>query len=107
MKKIIVALLFLFAAVDGFSQVGIGIGSGGMGMGVRIPIHSKRQKAQNMENKVQQMRSDLNLDSAQVVQVRGLLVERERRQSKGQPMAREEFNKRMDEILSPEQKEKF
>jgi hypothetical protein len=107
MKKMVVAVLLLFFGIDGFSQVSIGVGSGGFGMGMRVPINGKKQRAQNLENKVQQIKSDLNLDSAQTVQVRSLLVERDRKKSKREPMPREEFNKRMDEILTVEQKEKF
>ena len=100
--------MLLFFVTDGFPQVSIGIGGGGFGMGARIPIHSRnKQKAEKIENQVQRMKSDLNLDSAQLVQVRSLLVERDRRKSKREPMPRSEFNKRMDEILTPEQKAKF
>jgi hypothetical protein len=107
MKKSIILTVLVFIAISGYSQIGIGIGSGGMGVGMSFPIRTKKQKAQNLENKVQQMRSDLNLDSAQIVQVRSLLVERERRNSKDSPMPREEFNKRMAEILTLVQKERF
>jgi hypothetical protein len=107
MKKLIVLIVILIAAADAYSQVGVGIGTGGMGVGINIPLNRKKQRMQNMESKVQQMRRDLSLDSAQTVKVRGLLVERERRKNKGEPMPREEFNRRMDEILTTEQKEKF
>src|SRR5690242_14452890 len=92
MKRSFILILLVFIAASSYSQIGIGIGSGGMGVGMRFPIHSKKQQAQNIENKVQHMRTDLNLDSSQVIKVRGLLVERDRRQSKGQSMSREEFN---------------
>jgi hypothetical protein len=107
MKKMVLLLFISLFAADASSQVGIGIGTPGVGVGVRIPLNRKKQRMQNIENKVQQMRTDLNLDSAQVVKVRGLLVEHERKKSKGTPMSREEFNGRMDEILIAEQKERF
>jgi hypothetical protein len=107
MKKIILLMMVLFAASDVFSQIGVGIGTGGMGVGVHIPLNKKKQRMQNIETKVQQMRRDLELDSVQVLKVRSLLIERERRKSKGEPMLRDEFNRRIDEMLTDEQKVKF
>jgi hypothetical protein len=107
MKKAFVAVLLLFIARDGFSQVGIGMGGGGFGMGMRIPLGHKQQQTEDMDSQVQRMKKDLNLDSTQVLELRSLLVEHDRRSSNKETMSKEEFNSRMDAILTPQQKERF
>jgi hypothetical protein len=107
MKNTFITIVVLLVSVNAFSQVGIGIGSGGAGIGLHFPINKKKQRMENVEQKVQQIKEDLHLDSSQVLKVRSLMVERERKKHKREPMRREEFNRRMNEILTDEQKIKF
>lgn len=110
MKKIIILMALFLITADGFSQIGIGIGSGGFGMGMNIPInHKNAKRTDRIENQVQQLKHDLNLNEDQVVQVRNLFIERDRkRQRKGnEAMTGPEFDKRMQEILTAEQYTKY
>jgi hypothetical protein len=107
MNKILAFILVMLFSLNAFCQVGIGIGTGGVGIGMHIPINKKKQRMENIESKVQQMKSDLDLDSSQVLKVRNLLVERDRKRHKGNLMTREEFNRRMDEILTDDQRARF
>jgi hypothetical protein len=107
MKKVFAFVVVMLFSVNAFCQIGIGIGTGGVGIGMHIPINKKKQRMENIESKVQQMKSDLELDSSQVIKVRNLLVERDRKRHKGTPMTREEFNRRMDEILTDDQRARF
>ena len=65
---------------DAFSQVGVGVSSGGYGMGTSIGIraHGGGHQGKNPEKQVQQLKKDLDLTDDQVVQVRNLMMERER-----------------------------
>ena len=110
MKKIIVASVFLFLAYHGFPQgaVGVGVGTGGVGMGMRIPLNHKNAKhTDRIENQVQEMKHDLNLNDDQVVKVRSVFIERDRMHQQGNKMSNKDFDKRMQEILTPEQLPKY
>ncbi len=101
MKKFLFVLI-LFAATNAFAQFGVGVSGGHFGM--RVPVNGKGERqSQNLENQVQRMKKDLNLDDKQTVQLRNLLIERERHSSQYKPMTVSEFNQRLEQILTPEQ----
>ncbi|MFI5218890.1 MAG: hypothetical protein ACHQNT_05320 [Bacteroidia bacterium] len=114
MKKFISSLLFtatfFICGGSAFSQAGVGIGTGGFGIGMHVPLNSKKaQRNKNLDKQVDQLKHDLNLNDEQVVKVRSLLIERERSHNGGgkNAMAKEQFNLRMQEILTTEQYTKF
>lgn len=80
-------------------------------MGMNIPINGRKntQRSNRLENQVQQLKNDLDMNDDQVIKVRGLLVERDRARQRGDgnEMSNEEFDKRMQEILTPEQYTKY
>ena len=102
---------FLFSSVDFcFAQIGIGIGSGGFGIGMNIPVNRKNPRnEQRIEKQIQQLKTDLNLNEEQEKNVRNLIIERDRRsqQSRKKVMSHEEFDQRMQGILTPEQNARF
>lgn len=114
MKKIITALLFassFLVCVDHtVAQVGIGFGTNGFGIGMHVPIKgNKAERSKQIDRQVNQLKQDLDLNDEQVVKVRGLLIEKERSQSQGRNnvMTREQFDLRMQEILTAGQYAKF
>ena len=102
MRKLIFAIFLFLASLHGYSQVGIG-------MGFHIPLNgnSSGQQGHNTENEVQRMKSDLALNDDQVIKVRSLLVERQRRHNGSDPMTPREFNQRLETILTPQQLNKL
>jgi protein CpxP len=107
--KLAIAIGLVLGTDDVFSQVGVGIGTGGFGMGMRIPINGRNnsQRSNRLESQVQDMKHDLDLKDDQVVKVRGLLIERDRDHQRGNKMSNEDFDKRMQEILTPDQYSKY
>jgi len=108
-KLIIAAALIIYA--DGVTaQVGIGFGTNGFGIGMNIPVHKNNKKrSERTEQQVQQLKQDLDLNDEQVVKVRSLLIDRDRshERSARKAMTHEQFDQRMQEILSAEQYTKF
>jgi hypothetical protein len=105
--KNLIGILMMSFCFHAFGQVGIGIGMGGpgYGMGVTIPAGGKgAEKSQKIDEQAKQMKHDLNLSKKQEADVRGLLVERDRRSNGANHMQPQEFNQRLDEILTPEQR---
>jgi periplasmic protein CpxP/Spy len=110
LNKLIITVAFLLFADGVFAQIGIGFGTGGFGMGMNIPINKKKSQRNNrMESQVQQLKNDLDLNDDQVIKVRGLLIERDRARQRGDrdTMSNEDFDKRMQEILTSEQYAKY
>ncbi len=64
MKKILFALVLSLAAIDRYAQMGFGFG-----MGMHIPLNGNNgaQRSRNIENHVQQMKTDLNLSDDQTI----------------------------------------
>lgn len=107
-SKTVLAVAFAFATHTAFAQIGIGIGSGGFGMGMNIPINKSKHRTERIEGQVQQLKQDLNLTDDQVLQVRNLLIERDRANSRrNKNMSREDFDNRMSQILTPEQNARY
>ncbi|MEO5571000.1 MAG: hypothetical protein ABIT08_05835 [Bacteroidia bacterium] len=105
MKKLIFALVFFVFVSDAYSQAGVGVSSGGVGMGMRIPIngHKNMQHSNRLENQVQELKHDLDLNDDQVMKVRSLLIERDRMRQSGNKMPSQDFDKRMQLILTSDQ----
>src|SRR5262245_9058789 len=104
LKGFIPVIILFLSSTTAFSQFGFGFGSMGGGIGVTIPVNNNsRQRSHFIDEEIQKMKKDLALDSSQVVKVRGLLVERDRRMSHKDPMTGKEYDQRIREILNDEQ----
>ena len=109
MKKIIIVLFasaFFICADRAIAQIGIGIGTNGFGIGMNVPVNGRKaQKSKHLDKQVDQLKRDLDLNDEQVVKVRSLLIERDRSHNRTgkKEMTGEQFNLRMQEILTDEQ----